>query len=365
MKRLLIGLMVVMNGLMVWGHETDTLSTDTLATNDDQGVIIRTIRGFDKKDYSYIEPNHYEFTFMMQLTRTYESFSLSSNEQSLSLSPDRTTKIGPYFGWRWIFLGYTFDIQNISFSQNGLRKEFDLSIYSSQVGVDLFYRRTGDNYKIRDAEFGKDVDGHLFEGIPFAGVNVGITGASAYYIFNHRRFSYPAAFAQSTCQKISCGSWMAGLGYTHNTLELDHEALQEAIDKRIGHTVPLDSGMLFRKISYNDFMLSGGYAYNWVFAKNWLFCASAQLALAYKTSHGKTADEKKGFDFKKVNPDVIGRFGLVYNNIRWYAGASFIMRTNKYSTSRFTANNIFGSLNVYIGFNFMLKKKYRQQQQTI
>jgi hypothetical protein len=231
------------------------------------------------------------------------------------------------------------------------------------VGVDIFYRRTGDDYKIRDVDL-DGVDGRLFEGMPFAGVNVGITGVSAYYIFNHGRFSYPAAFSQSTCQKISCGSWLAGAGYTHNTLDMDYEELEKALNSRMsgGQELKLDSGMMFKDIQYNDFIISGGYAYNWVFAKNCLFCASAQLALTYKTSWGKVADEKQGFDFAKVNLDGIWRFGLVYNNTRWYVGASAIFRSNNYRSSRFKANNMFGSLNAYIGYNFVLKKKYKKNK---
>ena len=181
----------------------DILKPDTVKKSHEIGIIRETIRGFDRLEDEYIEPNHYEFTVMAQITRTYENFILSSNGQSLRLAPDGQTKIGPYFGWRWFFFGYTFDIKNIGFSQNGLRKEFDISIYSSQVGVDLFYRRTGTDYKIRDAKLGDEIDNRIFEGLPFAGVNVGMTGVSAYYIFNHGHFSYPAAFAQSTCQKIS------------------------------------------------------------------------------------------------------------------------------------------------------------------
>ncbi len=343
----------------------DTLAHDTISSADNElGIIRRTVRGFDRTDDDYIEPQHYEFTVMGQITRTYESFAIASNGQTITLSPDGLTKIGPYFGWRWFFLGYTFDIKNIGFSQNGLRKEFDLSIYSSQVGIDIFYRRTGNDYKIRDVRLGYGIDGSLFEGIPFDGVNVGITGASAYYIFNHGRFSYPAAFSQSTCQKISCGSWLAGIGYTKNTLSMDYDKLESTLKSRIDkqHELKLDSGMMFHDIEYNDFMVSGGYAYNWVFAKNWLFCASGQLAACYKSSYGEVAGEKNGFSFDKFRLDGIGRFGLVYNNTRWYAGCSAIFRTNRYSTSRFTANNIFGSFNAYIGYNFVLKKKYRKNK---
>ena len=344
-------------------QKADILQTDTVKKQHEIGIIRETIRGFDRTEDDYIEPQHYEFTVMGQVTRTYENFVLSSNGQSIRLAPDRQTKVGPYFGWRWFFFGYMFDIKNIGFSQNGLRKSFDLSIYSSQVGVDIFYRRTGDDYKIRDVDL-DGVDGRLFEGMPFAGVNVGITGVSAYYIFNHGRFSYPAAFSQSTCQKISCGSWLAGAGYTHNTLDMDYEELEKALNSRMsgGQELKLDSGMMFKDIQYNDFIISGGYAYNWVFAKNCLFSASSQLALTYKTSWGKVADEKQGFDFAKVNLDGIWRFGLVYNNTRWYVGASAIFRSNNYRSSRFRANNMFGSLNAYIGYNFVLKKKYKKNK---
>ena len=372
MRRLLwmVLLMAVLHVTETRASEEDRLPTDSTVSRTDSLMkrelkrIRQTIRGLDRTQDDYIEPQHYEFTVMMQVTRTFENFVLSSNDQSIRLAPDGLTKVGPYFGWRWFFFGWTFDIKNLGFKSNGLRQEFDLSIYSSQVGVDLYYRRTGNDYKIRDVKLGDGIDSDLFEGVPFAGVNVGITGVSAYYIFNHEHFSYPAAFSQSTCQKISCGSWMAGAGYTSNTLDLNHEELADALAHHMpaGQEVKLDSGMLFNSIKYNDFMLSGGYAYNWVFAKNFLFCASGQLALCYKTSYGKTADEKQGFDIGKVNPDFIGRFGLVYNNTRWYAGTSIILRTNNYHTSRFTANNVYGSLNAYIGYNFMLKKKYKKKK---
>ena len=262
-------LLWMMVGLSALAAGPDTLSVDTVGTKNELGLIRRTVREFDRLNDEYIEPQHYEFTVMGQITRTYESFILSSNGQQIKLSPDGLTKIGPYFGWRWFFLGYTFDIKNIGFSQSGLRKEFDLSIYSSQVGVDIFYRRTGNDYKIRDVRLGYGMNGDLFEGVPFDGVNVGITGASAYYIFNHGRFSYPAAFSQSTCQKISCGSWMAGIGFTRNTLDMDYDKLQTTLKSRMDRSqeLKLDSGLMFKDIKYSDFMISGGYAYNWVFAK--------------------------------------------------------------------------------------------------
>lgn len=328
------------------------------------GKLRRVVRGFSAIDTNYIEPQHYNFTVMLQTTYNYEYYRLSSDKgQSVGLSPDVVMKVGPYVGWRWFFLGYTFELKNIGFSSGKLKKELELSVYSSQVGFDIFFRRTGSDYKIRSARLGGQAISQLLENVPFDGINVGIAGASVYYIFNHRRFSYPAAFSQSTCQKRSCGSWIAGLGGTANSLKFDYRKLEQTVADRCGvKNFKVDSGLHFNQVRYYDINLSGGYAYNWVFARHWLFCASAQLALAYKRSHGDTdsdADASR-FSFDRINADGIGRFGLVFNNTRWYAGLSAIVRSYNYHRERFATNNVYGTFNVYLGYNFGKKKRYRK-----
>lgn len=342
------------------------LSADTIVQKDSKRKLSwwrRIIRGFDRLDTNYVEPQHYVFTVMAQGTHAYDRYTLSasgSNGQSVTFGPNRNMRFGPYIGWKWIFAGYTFDFSNINLSS--IKQEFDLSIYSSQIGIDLFYRRTGSDYKLRHVKFGADVDASAIKHAPFGGLQAGITGFNIYYIFNHGKFSYPAAFAQSTQQKISCGSWMAGIGYTRNSIELDHSSLQKLIDERLGEqTVKLDSGLMFNSVKYYDFSFSGGYAYNWVFARNCLFGASLQAAIAHKRSVGGVqGDGSNGFSFENLNIDGIGRFGLVYNNSRWYAGGNVILHTYNYRKSRFSTNNTFGSMNLYVGYNFGLKKKYRK-----
>ena len=338
---------------------------DSIRPSD--GNVIKTVREvvreFDRTNNDYIEPPHYEMCVELKAQRNYEDFILSSNGQSIMFSPDQHVKVGPYFGWRWIFLGTTFDLKNIQLFGNSGKRELDFSIYSSQIGVDLFYRRTGSDYKLRDVKMGYGIDGSLLENVPFDGISVGMTGINAYYIFNHHHFSYPAAFSPGTIQKISCGSWLAGAGFTRNSLKFEFEKLKQLAESRLGGEteVKLDSGMMFNKVAYNDISLSAGYAYTWVLMKGLIFCGSGQAALSYKASLGKMTDETEGFSFRKVNIDGIGRFALVYNNIKWYIGACAILRTKNYHTTRFTANNIYGTFNAYIGYNFILKKKYRKQ----
>ena len=354
--------------------QADTASTNMQADSSSSGdaqphklsLIRRIVRGFDRLDERYIEPQHYVFTMMMQATQNLDIYTMGSGgdaRQTFTFAAEDNVKIGPYFGWKWFFAGYTFDLHDLNLSHGW--QGLDLSVYSSQIGVDVFYRRTRANYKLTDAKLGDNIDTTPLEGISFKGMKSGITGLNLYYIFNHGRFSYPAAFAQSTQQKMSCGSWMAGFGYTRNALDFDPEELQRVVDERLApQTVSLDSSLLFKSVRYLDYNVSMGYAYNWVFAPQWLLGAGVQAALAYKKTISDMADKsaRQGFNIENVNLNAIGRFGLVYNNMRWYAGFSAVVRMNNYRNQHFYTSNVFGSLNLYAGYNFGLKKKYRKKE---
>ena len=323
------------------------------------------LQRFNEIDTSYIEPQKYNFAFMIQNTNTYEVYRLSSSsEQSITFAPEATVRIGPYFGWRWIFLGYTLDIKHLDFwhRNNNPRQEYDLSLYSSMPGLDIYYRKTGNDYKIRQLYLGKNIDTEPIRGTNFGGLTSTIKGFNLYYIFNHRRFSYPAAFSQSTIQRRSAGSPLLGIGYTQHTLTVDWNELNDVIKERLGNRVsssPIDSTLMFSEVKYTDVSVSGGYAYNWVFARNWVLAGFVSLALAYKRSSGDVTHRSfsiSDFKFNNINIDGIGRFGVVWNNSRWYAGMSTILHAYNYRRSNFSTNNFFGSINVYAGFNFGRKK---------
>jgi hypothetical protein len=50
--------------------------------------------------------------------------------------------------------------------------------------------------------------------------------------------------------------------------------------------------------------------------------------------------------------------------MRWYAGASVIVRSYNYHKSQFAANNIFGSLNMYVGYNFGARSRYKKHKKN-
>ena len=61
----------------------------------------------------------------------------------------------------------------------------------------------------------------------------------------------------------------------------------------------MDSSMTFSNIDYSAYNVSGGYAYNSVFARNFLFDISVQACLAYKraTNEVKSTNLKNFLDF--------------------------------------------------------------------
>ena len=138
---------------------------------------------------------------------------------------------------------------------------------------------------------------------------------------------------------------------------MDAQKLEKVIDERLGDELDgaFGTSLNVAKVNYTDISASAGWAYNWVFAKDWLAAASLSLALGFKRSTGEKNYQRfsfRDFSFNNLNVDGIGRFGLVWNNTKYFAGMSLILHTYNYSKSNFSTNSTFGSLNFYTGFNF-------------
>ena len=340
----------------------DSIQEDSVTTPKPSAFkrAIKKFMNFSDFDTLYISPNRYNYALMATHFSNFEYYSVTSEfpqPQKLSFSPNPHNKIGLYFGWRWIFLGWSVDIDDIYRKTNRKNKgtEFDLSLYSSKLGVDIFYRRTGNNYKIHKIRgFYDEIPSDYSE--DFSGLKVDIKGLNLYYIFNNRKFSYPAAFSQSTNQRRNAGTLTAGLSVSTHNLKIDYAKLPEIIQET------MNPGMKVRHIKYTNISLNFGYAYNWVFARNCLACLSLSPAVAYKTSRIEKDTEEPSDWYKNFNIDFILRAGVVYNNSKYFVGTSFLGRTYDYYRDNFSLNNGFGTLQIYAGFNFYLKKEHRKKK---
>lgn len=305
-------------------------------------------RTLDDKDSTYISPNLYNLTIMPQYSYCYDYYRFSSREhnQSIALSPGSSNKVGLYLGWRWIFLGYSFDLSG----SNRPQTDLNFSFYTSALGIDLFYRRRSEGYQIRMLK------GFYEDGVNklktydrnFDGLTVKQIGTNLYYIFNNKRFSYPAAYSQSTNQRISAGSFILGLSYNEQSFIFDYSKFDAPIREQ------LSEGLKFKNVEYKDFSINFGYSYNWVFAKDFLANISLTPAVGYKNTSLRLANSKEFLS--SINFDFITRAAIVYNNGKYYTGASLVSHTYSYNKNALSIVNGFGVINVYFGVNFWRRK---------
>ena len=323
----------------------------------------RSVEWFNATDTNYIQPNKYNLTMMLEQSTWFEHYRLSgtgeNGNQLLGFAPKVNTKLGVYFGWRWIFLGYSFNLASLFKKEREKpRTEMVFNLYSAKFGVDLYYRKTGSNFRITTCKNFDNAEKYI--GTNFNGFNSKIKGLNAYYIFNSEKYSYPAAYSQSTDQKKSCGSLMAGFAFSQHDITFDQSKLPQEIKDQIRPSLN------FNKLAYTDFNLSLGYGYNWVFAKNCLLNISLLPAIGYKKARINDTLTTPNSDWtqwvKDINFDLITRAGITWNNSKYYVGATLILHTYDYRKDNFSMTNSFGSLKIYAGFNFWKRKQYRRPE---
>lgn len=189
--------------------------------------------------------------------------------------------------------------------------EINLNYYSSRLSLDASYQRSSTlNGDIRR----DDVTERLVEGE----VTMYVLNLAGYYTFNHRRFSFPAAFTQSYIQRRSAGSWLAGFSYQGGSIETSDELKEinpDAPDVRIyiGHVG-----------------IGGGYGYNLVLGSKWLFHLSAMPTfVVYNRNNFTLNGELIRAKHIRFNMIFNERVAIVHNfSPRIFAGATLVMNNS-------------------------------------
>lgn len=344
----------------------DTLTADTTQQRAPWYVRFYRFAGkvlSPKRDLNYIDvQDYYNWCGELQLTSRFESYEIdATNEYSMRISPDTRWRIGPFFGWRFAFLGYNFDIKSIFFKSDDT--DFSGSVYSAAFGIDFFYRRVGGNYNIRKLRIGDKDYSDVVRGQHFDGLNLGMTRLSFYYITNYKHYSHQAAFNQTHRQLMSAGSPVIGIQYAHNRSNIDVAKLAGLLGSDALSS--LSETQLHQTLKNNELSLTAGYGYNWVFAKNWLAAGELTGSFGYLVQHGdmayKSEEEneqqsifRKMDDFYRKNIAFSGnfRFAVLWNNGPWFAGTQVVGFYYQYGNGNVMTRNLLGCAYIYVGFNF-------------
>lgn len=199
--------------------------------------------------------------------------------------------------------------------------EFNLNYYSSRLSLDFSYQRsetlagdfTGDKGDLR-LESGEAL--------------LKVLNIAGYYTFNHRRFSYPAAFTQSYIQRRSAGSWLAGISYQGGSIKTTDDLKarnSNAPDVRIyiGHVG-----------------IGGGYGYNWVPSKKWLLHLSIlPTVVVYNRNNMTVNGERKEAQHMRLNMLFNERAAVVYNfSPRYFASLTAVVNNSVFKDDNITVN---------------------------
>ena len=214
--------------------------------------------------------------------------------------------------------------------------EFNFEYHGQKISFDISYLRATSLQG--DIKLG-NID-HLDE----EGLHMNVVNASAYYIFNNRKFSYPAALFQNYYQLRSAGSWLAGVSVQSGSIKTTDELKARS---------PLAPEV---HLTFVNVALGGGYGYNLVLGQRsqWLLHLSALPSfVVYKHNHLTVNDDERKDHGLCFNMLFNERVAVVYHfTPRFNAGASLIMSNSIYNNDNIKINQNKWLARAFFGVRF-------------
>ena len=208
---------------------------------------------------------------------------------------------------------------------SGAYKDYELNLnyFSSRLSLDFSYQRS--ETLAGDIER----DNHL-EQLETGDASLKIVNLAGYYTFNHRHFSYPAAFTQSYIQRRSAGSWLAGISYQGGSIKTSDQLKARKPDAAD------------MSIEIGHIGIGGGYGYNWVLGKKkeWLLHFSMlPTVVVYNRNKITINGVRKEAEHMRVNMLFNERVAIIYNfSPRYFAGTTAVLNNSVFKDDNVTIN---------------------------
>ena len=203
--------------------------------------------------------------------------------------------------------------------------ELNFNSYGRRFGFDVIYQDA------KNFTGWHDHDGMERITLPDGLLSVKTLNLNAFYVFNSRRFSYPAAFTQSYIQRRSAGSFLlaaSGMGQ-HATLDWDQEM----------------------QLKMTNISLGAGYGYNYVPSQGWLLHISAlPTFIVYSNTSMTFGDTRVPLHYHFPEAIITGRGAAVYQWSNKFAGLSMVFNfTNIGDEESLAIHNIKWRVRTFFG----------------
>ena len=206
--------------------------------------------------------------------------------------------------------------------------ELNFNSYGRRFGFDIIYQDAKNYTGWHDHEGMERIT------LPDGMLSVKTLNLNAFYVFNSRRFSYPAAFSQSYIQRRSAGSFLlaaSGMGQ-RATLEWNQEM----------------------KLKMTNISLGAGYGYNYVPSQDWLLHISAlPTFIVYSNTSMTFGDTRVPLHYHFPEVIITGRGAAVRQWSNKFIGLSMVFNfTNIGHEESLSRHNIKWRVRTFFGLRF-------------
>lgn len=310
-------------------------------------------------DTSYVKAYANEITGRIFLSQKYTSIRVpgSSTLPPFRYRPNTTLNLGIGATYRSFSMNvaYGFPGLNSNKEERGKTRYVDMQahLYGRKVIIDLF----GQFYKgyyIAPKDYISNVPGYYIR----PDVRVRMVGGSAYYAFNHRKFSYRAGLIQSERQIKSAGTFLLGGDVYYGVINSD----SIIVPQEIAGQFPQGSVKRMRFINIGP---GGGYAYTFVFLRSWFATGSltVNIPIDFVKENAHSGDKDK----VSISPNFMARLAIGYNSRRWVYTASLVnsmvTADGSYNEGMYRINT--GNYRLTVARRFSLNRKGRQTMKPV
>ena len=304
-------LAVVLSGVSVVDAKAQKLTQQQRRERMDSALAARYYR--TPYDTNYVVRPVGRLTLKARVNQTGNSFHAKGTVNGIYSKADLSTSHKTTFSLGAIYRGIGVGLAINPAKWKGLYKdyEFNLNYYSSKISLDFSYQRS-------ESMAGDILRGDRKERLESGDVTLKVANLAGYYTFNHRHFSYPAAFTQSYIQRRSAGSWLAGFSYQGGSIKT-----RGALKERNPNAPDV-------RIDVGHIGIGGGYGYNWVLGNKWLLHFSMlPTFVVYNRNKFTVNDELKKAKRMRFNMIFNERAAIVHNfSSRYFAGATLVMNNS-------------------------------------
>lgn len=261
-------------------------------------------------DTTYVTSSGKKWRFQVRYNGLFGVYHATDDnfKNSIFLSSEVSSNAGVRVAYKGFGIEYMPDIDNFIHGKILDHRKTRFSLNTSRFSLETYYIKSSSTTHIhRFLNYNKG----KYINLPFYGFDRRVLGVEAFYIFNYMHYAHSAGYGLSKIQRKSSGSFILGFQYSKQEANLD----ASMFPSQLKHIVPEHFPDELR-FHFKDYAISLGYAYNWVFHRNWLFNITAAPALGLKTIKEFPLDDKKSH----ITTNFRGRIALVYMKGKFFYG---------------------------------------------